>query len=235
MLGIPRDEKVYTHLIEYTKEFEKKNPQFPKNTASYLDSTAWPPVPEEQSIFLYNQENPENAYLPLSQLPGPSLVYPDGYSGHSVLDDWFILLAKQWISEEARYTSRRDSRVPLSGWRPQELLSTFDLFVLEYLLIELAKIKENQNTPFDYILDDKEEFDGDGRSFLLGYRVAMAIAFECYKQNKNFTIFSNEFGALFNYAYIRLLQELGDHLGSIFKSWVYPFGPYLPKGFQQNL
>jgi hypothetical protein len=24
-------------------------------------------------------------------------------------------------------------------------------------------------------------------------------------------------------------------LGSIFKSWVYPFGPYLPKGFQQNL
>jgi hypothetical protein len=124
--------------------------------------------------------------------------------------------------------------VPLTAG-PPELLSVFDLFVLEYLLIELAKIKENQNTSFDYILDDKEEFDGDGWGFNLAYSVAMAIALECYKQNENFTIFSNEFGALFNYAYIRLLQELGDHLVSSFTSWVYPFGLYLPKSFQQNL
>jgi hypothetical protein len=237
MLGIPRDEKVYTHLIEYTKEFEKKNPQFPKNIASYLDSTAWPMTPEGQNIFLYNQENPENPYAPLVHLKAPSrcFTHSDGSDSEMGFEECFVLFAKHWTSQEASFTARNDGLVPLNLEIPNNILPLFDLLILEHLLLELSELKGNQKTPFDYILNDKEEFDGDGWGFCISSHVSKALTFECHRQNEGFSPWSNRFGSLFNYAYIRLLQELGDHLVSIFTSWVYSVRGCLPAEFKRAL
>jgi len=241
MLGIPRNKDVYNQIKDYTKTYEKNNPDFPKNIVSYLDSADWPAIHKGPHIYHYTTEAQNNPYRPLCHVEFSSAILNDPLASYETvysLDALFIFLAKQWVSREALYTAQKPGGVPLILEMPHEILPLFDLFILEHLLLELSKIKENKDTSFDYILGDQEafirEFDGDGWGSVLGRYLSKASFFECFRQNED-SAFPEEFGSLYNCAYIRLIQEVGDHLVSIFTQWVSPIRESLPREFYQSV
>jgi len=223
---------VYTHLIKYTKEFEKKNPQFPPNIYLYLDRDKCPTALKERSILEYNREFSENCYWPLTRL---EIGLPPAVKGGEVeiasdLDPIFRELMGQWENEsnlaEVRWEKTDQRDIP--NW--------VNLVVLEQMLIGLFKLKENLCPTSPHWIDS-ELFGEREWGGLLVSCLSSDFFWTCYRQTKTdeLSLFSTEFGAVTNFFYIRLLRELGEFLEHFFLTRVQSLGPRLTREVQKKL